>query len=103
MLRIAFRDRSGDGPDVAGEGVERVVAGGIPVALAVAAQIGVVRAPAVGRERAGGVVPRMAGLATAVEQRDRRTVVRPGDVERERQRQRVLRFGDAHAVLHRAS
>ena len=57
-----------DGEHVAGERVERVVAVGGPLAVAVAAQVDRVRAPALVGERAERRAPRVAGLAAAVQQ-----------------------------------
>ena len=76
-------ERARDREDVARERVERVVAVGGPLALAVAAQVDRVRAPAPVGERAERGSPRMAGLAAAVQQHGRRVAGIAGDVGRE--------------------
>ena len=72
-----------DREHVARERVERVVAVGGPLALAVAAQVDRVRAPALVGERAERRAPRVPGLAAAVQQHDRRVGGIAGDVGRE--------------------
>ena len=63
-------ERVDDVEDVGDEGVQRVVAVGGPVALAVAAQVQRERGVAVVGEPLGGLRPRVPGLAAAVQQHD---------------------------------
>ena len=73
-------ERGGDGPDVAGEGVEGVVAVGRPVALAVAPQVDRQGPPPGVDQDLPGPRPRVAGLAATVEEDDGGPVLGPTEV-----------------------
>ena len=70
--RRALWQRGGDGEHVTREGAHAVVAVGCPLAVAVAAQVDRQRVSTAGREGVAGGAPRVAGLAAAVQQHDRR-------------------------------